>query len=167
MGEKQQFLWHEVQGVEASAFAVLAKEAEAKYGEFLLRPHPRSKRHTPLSDASRAAQFAPFAALTGYDDAVEETARLTDGRIELDEQKQEELDALLSQLVQCPAGFKRLRVTWFEPDERKEGGAYLSKTLTFRRVDALHRMLESMEGDLIAMDRIVDLALAEEFDERS
>ncbi len=162
MSEKQQFLWHEVQGVEASAFAALAKEAEAKYGELLLREHVRSTRHTPLSDASRAAQFAPFAALTGYDDAVEETARFTDGRIELDEQKQEELDALLSSLVQCAPGTQRLRVSWFEPDERKEGGAYRTKTLAFRRVDALHRVLESMEGDLISLDDIVDLERMEE-----
>ena len=74
MIDKPQFLWHEVQGVEASMFGRLAKEAEQKYGDLLMMPHPVSKKHTPLSEASRAAQFAPFAALTGYDDAVEHTA---------------------------------------------------------------------------------------------
>lgn len=82
----------------------------------------------------RAAQFAPFAALTGYDEAVAETARLTDKKTELCDDAKEELNQKLSYLRDNPESMQEVRVTYFVPDEKKDGGKYVTKTVNIRKI---------------------------------
>ncbi len=103
-----------------------------KYDDIIDLPHPTSERHPRMPMANRAAQFSPFAALSGYDGAVRETARLTDRRPELTEEAKSVLDAKLQLLVPgMGASF-----TYFQQDEKKEGGAYLTVTGTVKKFDS-------------------------------
>ena len=99
-------------------------ESEAKYGDIIGLSHPVSQVHPQMSVHERAAQFSPFAALTGHEAAIRETARLTEGQIELEEDRKEELDEKLSGLLQPGSVCPEVTVCYFEPDARKEGGAY-------------------------------------------
>jgi hypothetical protein len=106
--------------------------AVGKYDDIIDLPHPTSERHPRMPMANRAAQFSPFAALSGYDGAVRETARLTDRRPELTEEAKSVLDAKLQLLVPgMGASF-----TYFQQDEKKEGGAYLTVTGTVKKFDS-------------------------------
>ena len=105
------------------------------YSDILYHPHHVSEKHPHLSKESRAAQFSPYAALTGYDDLIEETARVTDSRVELDESKREELDRKLAFLLSEGRG-TGARFTFFQEDPRKEGGEYVTVSgvpVRFRR----------------------------------
>ena len=115
--------------------------AEQTYADIIDRPHHRSQTHPPMSNYDRAAQFSPFAALTGYESAVEETARLTDRRIELTEDEKQCLDYKLRCLLTEKGKDTPVRITYFVPDTRKEGGAYRTVTTRIKDVDSLRRTL--------------------------
>ena len=136
----------------------MEQDVMARYGDIIDLPRPVSERHARMSMGDRAAQFSPFAALTGYDAAVEETARLTQDRIELDESRKAELDRRLRQLRECPG--MTACVTYFVPDDRKPGGAYVTVTGQFRRLD--HGMLILEDGARIRIEEIFDLVLPEQ-----
>ena len=106
-----------------------------RYNDVINRQHPTSKKHPRMSNMNRAAQFAPFAALTGYEESIEETARLTDRRIELSEYEIEELNAKLNFIQKHIKERPEVTITYFQPDERKEGGAYITVTGRVRRID--------------------------------
>ncbi len=127
------------------------------YDDLLHLPHPTSKKHPRMSRLDRAAQFSPFAALTGYDDAVKETARLTDRRIELDEDKLAVLDERLRLVLAWEGDPPLVSVTWFQPDRRKEGGAYVTTQGRIRKVDEVKRVLVMDDGGKIPADDIVEL----------
>ncbi len=127
------------------------------YDDLLNLSHPTSKTHPRMSRLDRAAQFSPFAALTGYDDAVKETARLTDRRIELDEDKLAVLDERLRLVLAWEDDPPLVSVTWFQPDRRKEGGTYVTTQGHIRKVDELKRVLVMEDGSKIPVDDIVDL----------
>ena len=95
----------------------------SEYDDIIDLPRPKS-RHEPMPMSDRAAQFSPFATLTGYGDAIDETARLTDVRIELSEEERAELDYKQQYLSTLDA--PTVSVTYFVPDERKSGGAYVT-----------------------------------------
>lgn len=101
------------------------------YEDILYLPHPVSEKHPPMAMIDRAAQFAPFAALTGHEALIHETARLTDRPMELTEEAKSELDEILRQLGQGMT----VVATVFIPDTRKEGGAYVERTGVIRKVD--------------------------------
>lgn len=128
-----------------------------RYDDILSLPRHRSLRHAPMPRIGRAAQFAPFAALTGYDDAVHETARLTDREQELDEEQlalmDEKLHALLSTIRDQP----QMTITFFEPDEKKSGGAYVSISGRIRRVDEINRQIILTDRTVIDMDSICQI----------
>ena len=107
----------------------------------------------PMSD--RAAQFSPFAALTGYGDAIDETARLTDARIELSEEERAELDYKQQYLATLDA--PTVTVTYFVPDERKSGGAYVTHTGVLKRVDEIERMVVFKDGLRVPLDEVMDI----------
>ena len=109
----------------------------SKYDDIIRLSRPVSEKHPRMSMTDRAAQFSPFAALTGYDAAVQETARRTDARIELDEDAKEEIDRRLRQLQ--PG--EPVTVTYFRPDDRKVGGAYLTVTTEFLGFDPIARCI--------------------------
>lgn len=105
-----------------------------QYEDIINLPHHVSERHARMSMLDRVAQFSPFAALTGYDAAIEETARLTDAKIELDES---EKDLLNKRLREALASGTHVRISYFLPDERKVGGAYVCITGKVKKLDTL------------------------------
>ena len=129
------------------------------YSDIIDLPHHVSTQHAHLPMESRAAQFSPFAALTGYGDAIEETARLTDTRSELDDSRKAELDETLRLLL--PLLPRSVRVTHFVPDQRKEGGAYRTEMLTVKKIDTVSRALVLSDGGRIPIEDIRDIAFAE------
>ena len=129
------------------------------YADIIDLPRPVSRTHPRMPLLNRAAQFAPFAALTGYGDVIEETARLTDRRIELSESEQAELNDRLSALARrLPA---EATLTWFVPDGRKDGGRYESQTLTVRRVLPGEGRLVLADGGSIGFDCLLDVEFPE------
>ena len=128
-----------------------------RYDDIIDLPRHVSKNHRPMSNADRAAQFLPFAALTGYDDAIRETARLTENRIELSESELTELNdqfqMIAGQIRQQP----EVTVTYFVEDEKKTGGRYETRTLQIRRIDPVRRVLIGKDRTVIAMDDIIEI----------
>ena len=125
------------------------------YDDIIGLPHPTSERHPRMSMANRAAQFSPFAALTGYEDAVKETARLTDARAELTEEEKSALDAKL-RLLAGPANGE-VSLTCFQPDGRKAGGAYFTVIGAVKKIDGFAREIVLADGRRIPVDDIVDV----------
>ena len=107
----------------------------------------------PMSD--RAAQFAPFAALTGYDSAIKETGRLTGERIELDEEALTNLNMRYQLLVDALDEEPEVEITYFKPDERKSGGEYVTVTGTVKKVDDFERLITMQNGTKIPMDDVL------------
>ena len=128
-----------------------------KYDDILHLPHPTSKRHPRMPISDRAAIFSPFAALTGHAAAIQETARLTDQKIELDEDTKAELDRRQAILLEHIAEQPEVTITWFCPDEKKSGGAYVVTVGRLKRVDETAGTLRLADGMTIALDEIVDL----------
>ena len=109
----------------------------------------------PMSD--RAAQFSPFAALTGYDVAVKETGRLTDEKIELDEESLTALNVRYQMLTDALEKRPEVRITYFEPDERKAGGAYVTTVGEVRKIDDFEQTIIMQDGTRIPMDDVLSL----------
>ena len=125
-----------------------------EYDDIIDLPRPKSK-HEPMPMSDRAAQFSPFAALTGYDAAIAETARLTDQRIELSEEERAELDYKQQYLSTLDS--PTVTVTYFVPDERKTGGAYVTHTGVLKRVDEVERMVVFKDGLRVPLDEVMDI----------
>lgn len=128
-----------------------------EYEDIIHLPHPVSLRHPPMSSMNRAAQFSPFAALNGYDDAIRETGRLTQERVELTQERREELDRTLSGLLQRIRECPEIRVTYFVPDERKAGGSYATAEGRLKKVDPWKRELVLTNGLRVDMDEVFAL----------
>lgn len=128
-----------------------------KYDDMLQLPHHVSASRKPMAITARAAQFAPFAALSGYDAEVQEAGRLTDRPIEPDEYEKEALNARLQLLA------RHLREKWivslvfFQPDERKAGGAYVTRTGTVKKLYETERLLTLTDGTVIPLDDLIAL----------
>lgn len=127
------------------------------YDDILSLPHHVSETHPRMPMLSRAAQFSPFAALTGYDAAIEETARLTDERRELTEEEQHRISERLRQLQEQIRQRPPVKLRYFRPDDRKAGGAYLSVSGTVRKVDEYAGVLELESGLRIPFSDILSL----------
>ena len=128
-----------------------------RYDDIIDLPRHVSKNHRPMSNADRAAQFLPFAALTGYDDAIRETARLTDQRIELSESELTELNDQFQRIAGQIRQQPEVTVTYFVEDEKKTGGRYETRTLQIRRIDPVRRVLIGKDRTVIAMDDIIEI----------
>ena len=126
----------------------------SEYDDIIDLPRPKSK-HEPMPMSDRAAQFSPFAALTGYGDAIDETARMTDRRIELSEEESAELDYKQQYLATLDA--PTVTVTYFVPDERKSGGAYVTHTGVLKRVDEVESMVVFKDGLRVPLDEVMDI----------
>ncbi len=131
----------------------------ADYEDIIHLPHHTSTRHPPMSRENRAAQFAPFAALTGHDQALRETARLTSERIELTEDGIAVLNETLSQLRAHADEMPTVSVTYFQPDRRKAGGAYVTVEGIVRRVDDIEGVIELSGRVKIPLCEILDISL--------
>lgn len=130
---------------------------ENPYADMLDMPHHVSAKHPAMSIRNRAAQFAPFAALTGYEEAVRETARLTSERIELDEDHKAILDEQLFQIQQRIMERPEVSITYYRPDEKKDGGAYLTVKGNMKKIDAYERMVILEDQSRIPIDDIIDI----------
>ena len=112
------------------------------------------KHHTPMSMESRAAQFAPFAALVGYDEEIGEAARLTDGREELSEDAIDALNQAFQKLLEHEEERPLVTVTYFQPDAKKDGGRYMTYTGNFRFYDAEKRVMKFVDGMVIGVGQL-------------
>ena len=127
------------------------------YEDILHLPHHVSEKHPPMSRLDRAAQFSPFAALTGYEAAVEETARLTDRRIELDESERGAIDLRLTLVQEQLPEPTEVTITYFVLDKKKTGGAYVSVSGTVKKIDDYERMVILRDGTSIPIDDILHI----------
>jgi len=123
----------------------------SRYKDIINLPHHISKRHPRLSMEQRAAQFSPFAALTGYEEATDETSRLIDEKIELSEEDMEELNRKLQNLQ------GEAVITYFVKDERKSGGSYVTIKGEVRRIDDYEKAIVMRDGSKIFVDDILDI----------
>ena len=128
-----------------------------RYDDIIHLPHHVSKTRPQMSMMDRAAQFSPFAALTGYDAAIKETGRLTDEKIELGEETKAVLDRKQRYLSDMISVQPEITVTYFLPDERKSGGTYLSVTGKLKRIDQYARLMLLTDGKKIPLDDIMDI----------
>ena len=127
------------------------------YDDIINLPHPTSQRHPRMPIRDRAAIFSPFAALSGHGAAIAETARLTEQRIELDEDTRAELDRRQAVLLEHMDEQPEITITWFQPDERKDGGAYLTATGRLKKFRELERILLLTDGTEIPLQNVVAL----------
>lgn len=129
-----------------------------KYHDIIHLPHHVSPTRAPMSMEDRAAQFSPFAALTGYDEAVDETGRLTSRRIEPDEdllvRMSESLQFIAAHLPEQP----QVTLTYFVPDARKAGGSYTTLTGHVKKLDEISRTMTFSDGTTISLDDIVSIS---------
>ena len=128
-----------------------------KYDEIMGLPHHVSKTRPQMPMSDRAAQFAPFAALTGYDAAIKETGRLTDEKIELDEESLTALDMKYQLLMEALDDAPEVTITYFQPDERKAGGKYVSAVGAVKKIDDFERRITMRDGTRIPMDDVLSI----------
>ncbi len=128
-----------------------------EYEDIIHLPHHVSKKHPQISMLDRAAQFSPFAALTGYDAAVEETARLTDRRIELDEYEAQHLDERIQKLSEHLQEHPEVSITYFLPDARKDGGEYITVTGSVKKIENYERRIVLMDGTWIPIQEVIKI----------
>lgn len=127
------------------------------YDDIINLPHPTSTKHPWMPMSDRAAIFSPFAALTGHAAAIQETARLTDQRMELDEDTKAMLDLKQQILADRIAERPEISVVWFRPDARKEGGQYVTTVGQLKKVDDIARILQLADGTTIPLDEVLEL----------
>ena len=135
-------------------------ESETKYADIIGLPHHTSPTRPRMSVSARAAQFAPFAALTGYGAAVDETARLTDDMIVLDENAKAMLDGKLQIIAEHLNDLPEVTFTYFEPDKKKSGGAYRSVTGRVKEIDEYERVIKLCDGVKIPIRQIYAIVSA-------
>lgn len=124
------------------------------YDDIINLPHHVSTTHPHMTAVDRAAQFSPFAALTGYDSAIKETARLTDERIELDEYAKNTLSDRLQIIADRIKGYPEIEITYFQPDAKKTGGAYVTAVGSAKKIDEYERVVVMTDGVKIPIDEI-------------
>ena len=124
-----------------------------KYDAILDHPHHVSMVHPQMSMINRAAQFSPFAALTGYDDQIAETARLTDRRIELTEAEEAEISKALGRLMKGD----EVEITFFVPDKMKAGGRYVTENVVVKQMIPTEGKMVLMDGQSIEMSAIIEV----------
>lgn len=133
----------------------MSKTEEHKYDDIINLSHHVSSRHPQMPMMNRAAQFSPFAALTGYEDAVRETARLTDEKIELDEYEKEELDRKIQWIGSHLDERIPVSITYFQPDDKKAGGVYEKIVDTVRKINVYEHEILLSKGTKIPIINIL------------
>ena len=128
-----------------------------QYDDIINLPHHVSKTRPQMSMVDRAAQFSPFAALTGYDAAIKETGRLTDEKVNLSEEEKEALDRKQQILMEWLGDHPTLTITFFVPDEKKSGGAYMTKSGNLKKIDEFERVMLLTDGTKIPLDDVAEI----------
>lgn len=127
------------------------------YDDIIHLPRHVSKKHPQMALSDRAAQFSPFAALTGHGAAIKETARLTDERVQLDEYMINVLSDRLQIIADRLKDKPEIMITYFQPDEKKNGGAYVTATGTVKKIDVYERIVVMTDRQEIPIDDIVGI----------
>jgi hypothetical protein len=127
------------------------------YDDIIHLPHHVSTTHPHMAAIDRAAQFSPFAALTGYDAAIKETARLTDERVELDEYMKDSLSDRLQIIADRLKEYPEIAITYFQPDTKKNGGAYVTAISAAKKIDQYERVVIMTDGTVIPIDEIISI----------
>lgn len=127
------------------------------YDNIIHLPHHISKRHPQMPLLNRAAQFSPFAALTGHEDAILEAARQTDSFIELNEDRKEQLDEQLQLLKENLDQKPVCEITYFQPDEKKNGGAYVTICKPVKKIDEYQRRTIFTDGTALPIEHIFSM----------
>lgn len=129
------------------------------YEDIIHLEHPVSSHHPQMPIIDRAAQFSPFAALTGYEGAIKETARLTSQRIELDEYEKNILDEKLRIIQEQLGRAQEIEITYFQPDDLKTGGKYISVRSIVKKIDVYEQVVILENGTKIEVEEIVEITL--------
>ena len=132
-----------------------------KYDDIINLPHHVSKTRPQMSMHDRAAQFSPFSALTGYDAAIKETGRMTEKRIEPDEDELQILNMKLKLLIDNIDEEPEVTFTYFKPDERKSGGKYVEAFGVVKKADEFNRLIVMQDGEKIKMDDVVEISFSD------
>lgn len=130
------------------------------YDDKIDLPHHVSATRPQMSMMDRAAQFSPFAALTGYDAAIKETARLTDQKIDLDDYEKEEINDKIQLITEHLGEDFEVVITYFQPDSRKAGGAYVDAVGIVKKIDEYDRVIILQDGKKIPIDDILDIDMS-------
>lgn len=128
-----------------------------EYDDIINLPHPISKNHPRMSLHDRAAQFAPFAALTGHDAAIKETARLTEERIELSDECIAQLNDKINIIRDNIGTEQEISITYFVPDIRKNGGAYITHSGIVKKLNDYKHELIMQDGTIISIEQISEI----------
>ena len=131
---------------------------EHNYDDIINLPHHVSKKHPPMSLYARSAQFAPFAALTGYEDAVKETARETTERIDIDDEIKSILDGKIQILIEQLKKRPEVSITYFLHDLRKDGGAYITVDGIIKKIDTYNQKIILADNTEIPINEIIDIS---------
>jgi hypothetical protein len=127
------------------------------YDDIINLPHHVSTTRPHMTAIDRAAQFSPFAALTGYDSAIKETARLTGKRVELDEDVKDALSDRLQIIADRIKELPEIAITYFQPDAKKSGGAYVTAVSSAKKIDEYERVIVMTDGTAIPIDEIISI----------
>ena len=132
----------------------MSYQDEHRYDDIINLPHHVSAKHPHMPALDRAAQFSPFAALTGHDAAIKETARLTDEYMELDEDRKEEIDRQLQKIREHLSEKPEVMITYFVPDERKAGGSYVTVSGRVKKLDEYAGRVIFEDSTSVEIDKI-------------
>ena len=127
---------------------------EYNYNDIINLPHPISQKHPQMSLYDRAAQFSPFAALTGHEEAIRETARQTEAWVDLDEDRKEELNEKMQEIVEHLNEAPEVTLTYFKEDEKKEGGSYVTVTGRIKKWREYEQQLVLEDGTVVALEKV-------------
>lgn len=127
------------------------------YDDIINLPHHQSKNRPHMTNLERGAQFSPFAALKGYDDEIDEAARLTEMRLSPDDERIREINEKLSLLKESVRNRPNVAITYFAPDSKKEGGAYLTAEGALKKFDEYNRQLTLSTNTKIPIDNITKI----------
>lgn len=127
------------------------------YDDIINLPHHVSMKRPRITAIDRAAQFSPFAALTGHDSAIKETARLTDERVKLDEYVKDALSDRLQIIADRIKEHPQIAITYFQPDAKKNGGAYITAVSSAKKIDEYERVVVMTNGTAIPIDEIISI----------
>ena len=130
-----------------------------KYDDIINLPHHEPKYHPRMSKYKRSAQFAPFAALVGYDEQVQECSRITDKRLEIDDELKEKINNKLNKINKLIKYNPEVEITYFIPDEKKDGGKYVTDKGNVKRIDYINRFIKLTDNKKIVLDDVVAITI--------
>ena len=131
---------------------------DRQYDDIINLPHHISKKHPQMSLYARSAQFAPFAALTGFEEAVKETARETNGRIDIEDELKSILDGKLQIILEQIKNHPEISITYFIADSKKNGGEYVTVTGLVKKVDLYNQYIYLIDNTEIPINEIIDIS---------